>query len=153
MTALDLAKYIVNYCCEKGKPISNLQLQKVLFLVNNKFCKRNGKFLITDPYNPFKVYPYGPTVRAVYNHFKRWGSSAILESYDIRIEKDEPTIHKDIDDLMEISLYDLVRYEARTNSAWAKTKEEFGLFSEIKMEDIFEEIKREGADYHDSMGC
>lgn len=157
MTAVDLARYIVNYCYEKGNPISNLQLQKVLFIVNNKYCKRNGRFLINEPYNSFKVYPYGPTVPYVYNYFKRWGSDKILYTqthfYNVEIKKDEQNINKDIDNLMKISIYDLVKFETRPNSAWAKTKAEFGLFSEIKTEDIFEEIKREGADYHDNMGC
>lgn len=32
-TPLDLAAYIVKHCLEKGKPVSNLQLQKILYFV------------------------------------------------------------------------------------------------------------------------
>ena len=36
-TAMDLAKYIVSKCYYDGCPISNLQLQKILYYIQKEF--------------------------------------------------------------------------------------------------------------------
>ena len=39
-TALDFAKYIVKKCIDDGHPISNLQLQKILYYIQKDFLRR-----------------------------------------------------------------------------------------------------------------
>ena len=46
MTGWELTDYIIDYRNQSNKPISNLHLQKVLYLVNNEYYKRNGVFFI-----------------------------------------------------------------------------------------------------------
>lgn len=40
MKALDVAKYIINKCIELNKPISNLQLQKIMYFVHLGYLKK-----------------------------------------------------------------------------------------------------------------
>lgn len=137
MKGLDLAKYVVNYACLKDTPISNLQLQKILYFINGNYYRRNGKFLVDSD---FMAYPFGPVIPAVYQEFKHWGSSDIIDSYDIAIDNDEDNIKKDIDHYSKISVYDLVQMSHEPSGAWFATKNSVGLFNKIKKEDMIKEF-------------
>ena len=41
-SALDLAKYILQKCIDDSRPISNLQLQKILYYVQGEFLKEDS---------------------------------------------------------------------------------------------------------------
>ena len=41
--AIDIASYIVDYCIRKDKPITNLQLQQVLYLLQKESLSKNHK--------------------------------------------------------------------------------------------------------------
>lgn len=43
-----VAKYIVNRCVKSGTPISNLQLQKILYFVQMAFLKKLDKPCFSD---------------------------------------------------------------------------------------------------------
>lgn len=137
MKGLDLAKYVVNYAYLENSPISNLQLQKILYFINGEYYKRNGEFLVD---NDFIAYPFGPVIPIVYQAFRRWGSSAILEKYDVSIEKDEDNIKKDIDHYGRISVYNLVQMSHKPSGAWYAAQNRDGLFSHIEREDIEKEF-------------
>ena len=48
-TALDIARYIINKCIDLGRPVSNLQLQKILYYVQGEYMKKNdGEPLFSD---------------------------------------------------------------------------------------------------------
>ena len=38
-SALTIAKYIIDKCTEENSPISNLQLQKILYYIQSEFNK------------------------------------------------------------------------------------------------------------------
>lgn len=66
-TPLDLAAYIVKYCLDKGKPVSNLQLQKILYFVQLESLR--GKSRIEEAIMPdakFEAWRFGPVIRDVY---------------------------------------------------------------------------------------
>lgn len=78
---LDVARYIINYCNEKGINISHLKLQKILYFVQAKFLisgHDKGCFI-----EDIEAWDFGPVVRAVYNEFRSYGSSSIpkVEQY------------------------------------------------------------------------
>ena len=39
--AIDLSKYIVSKCVKDGHPVSNLQLQKILYYIQKDFLQRD----------------------------------------------------------------------------------------------------------------
>ena len=45
--AIDLSKYIVSKCIRDDHPISNLQLQKILYYIQKDFLKK-GKIAFPD---------------------------------------------------------------------------------------------------------
>ena len=72
--ALDVAKYIIEQCDIKGKAISNLKLQKIMYFVQAKFLIETG-----DPcFNGrIEAWDFGPVVPEVYRKYKIYGSSSI----------------------------------------------------------------------------
>lgn len=73
--AMDVAKYIVNYLDNRGKSITNLKLQKILYYIQ-------ADFLTSDDKEPcfgdaIICWQHGPVVKAVYDNFKKFGAEKI----------------------------------------------------------------------------
>ena len=73
-SVLDIAKYIIWYCKEKGYPISNLRLQKVLYFVQADFLINRD---IPCFMESIEAWDFGPVVPEVYHKYKIFGSSMI----------------------------------------------------------------------------
>ena len=83
-TALNIARYIVNYANKKNMSISNLKLQKILYYVQGKFLA-NDRMLFDDDIVNWK---YGPVIVDVYNNFRIYGSEEIPpQKYYYEVEK------------------------------------------------------------------
>ena len=85
-TALNIAKYIINKCIEIGRPISNLQLQKILYYVQGAYIENtNGDLLFGDD---IEAWQYGPVIPSVYYEFNIYSSSNISNKQeDIDVEE------------------------------------------------------------------
>lgn len=73
-SAMDVAKYIILFCKEKGYSISNLKLQKLLYFVQ-------AQFLVTLDFPAFdeeiEAWDFGPVVPSVYRYFRIYGAAEI----------------------------------------------------------------------------
>ena len=47
-TALDIAKWVISFCYNKEQPISNLQLQKILYFLWVDYFNRTDEHLFED---------------------------------------------------------------------------------------------------------
>ena len=74
--AIDIARYIIYICSLERKPISNLQLQKILYYIQEFFLKNERRALFIDE---IEAWPFGPVVRDVYYHYCGYGA---MEIYD-----------------------------------------------------------------------
>ena len=73
---LDVARYIINYSNEKGYGISNLKLQKLLYLVQAFFLiNSHGQQTCFNAI--IEAWDFGPVVPDVYHEFKRYGGGDI----------------------------------------------------------------------------
>ena len=115
--AIDLAKYIVTKCYDNDNPISNLQLQKILFFVQKDFLLRDDiAFLET-----IEAWQFGPVVPVVYYHFCGYGAMPITDKYSVNIsEEDKIYIDKIIDEKSAMNPWDLVAETHKPNGAWEK---------------------------------
>lgn len=77
--AMDIAKYIITKCTKDSKPISNLQLQKILYFIQRDYLKKVSYPLFT---NNIEAWQFGPVVAEVYYAFCGMGSMKILGEYD-----------------------------------------------------------------------
>ena len=76
--AIDLANYIVEKCIKDDNPITNLQLQKILYFIQKDFLKRGTRAFSDD----IEAWKFGPVVPNVYFYFCGFGAMPISISRD-----------------------------------------------------------------------
>ncbi|MFM9414170.1 Panacea domain-containing protein [Peptococcus simiae] len=74
MKALDFARYIIYRCYDIEKPISNLQLQQILYFVQVSFLQEKGHLAFAES---IEAWQFGPVVPAVYYDFSGYGGLKI----------------------------------------------------------------------------
>lgn len=79
--AMSIAKYIIHKCTTDQHPISNLQLQKILYYVQKTFLE-NGMAAFDDE---IEAWQFGPVVPDVYYQYCGFGAMNIRMAYDISI--------------------------------------------------------------------
>lgn len=117
--ALDVAKYVINYCNEKQQPISNLKLQKLLYFLWVDFYKQRKCSLFHDNICAWQL---GPVVPDVYYEFCSYAGLPIARKYCVaNIEENDKTIiEKIIDNYINLSAFKLVEKTHESNTPWAK---------------------------------
>ncbi len=119
--AINLAKYIVDKCMTDEKPISNLQLQKILYSIQKAFVQV-GKMAYFDD---TEAWQFGPVVPNVYYYFCGYGSMPITSKYNISLEEYDENeisiINKIIEEKRELAPWDLVTETHKQGGAWDET--------------------------------
>ena len=82
ITALDVSKFLLSL-----KSMTNLKLQKMIYLVYAEYLDKTGKKLFKDDIIAFK---YGPVVPSVYEYYKDNGRN------NIQVDKDEEIFAQEI---------------------------------------------------------
>jgi uncharacterized phage-associated protein len=137
---------VAKYICEKsGWTVSNLQLQKLMYLAQMIHMGRNdGKRLFKGT---FQAWDYGPVESNLYHKVKGFGSGPIPSVFSeaLAFEDDDPR-RKVMDDVCErflkFSAGDLVDITHSDKGAWAKHYTPRARSIVIPDEEIFEEYKR-----------
>ena len=99
-TAMQIAAEVVRQYHEKGKSITNLKLQKVLYYIQVKCLQKNGVPAFEDN---IEAWRHGPVVRDVYNAFCAYIANPISD--------DDPDVTKNqvkIDDATSQCIADIV---------------------------------------------
>ncbi len=116
--AIDLSKYIVSKCIKDESPISNLQLQKILYYIQKDFLKEDRLAFGDD----IEAWQFGPVVPNVYYRYCGFGAMPITISmgeYSINIS-DKKWIDSIIDAKRSVAPWDLVKETHKTGGAWDK---------------------------------
>ena len=82
-SALDVAKYIVGYCCDKKHPITNLKLQKMLYFIWVEYYQKYNEALFIDD---ICAWPLGPVIPEVYYEYCSYAGLPISISEDSCID-------------------------------------------------------------------
>lgn len=115
--AITIAKYIVAKCARDEIPISNLQLQKILYYVQREYVRKTGEGLFSDK---IEAWQFGPVVRDVYYTYSIFGGSPIrFFDESISLDGDVTAI---IDPIIEekrvLDPWALVDDTHKTGGAW-----------------------------------
>lgn len=116
-SAVDLSKYIITKCTEDSHPIANIQLQKILYFIQEQYLRQRSKPLFPEK---IEAWQFGPVVPEVYYCFCGFGSMPIIERYsDSSIEPTDNTIVNSVtEDLRELDPWDLVEKTHKPGGAW-----------------------------------
>ena len=136
-SSMDIAKYVVDYCTRCGNPITNLQLQKILYYVQLNFIRKFGEPAFPEN---IQAWQYGPVVPIVYERFSSYGPTKICNLYDditilLSLEK-EKLLKRVINACISISPWELVEKSHRPGSPWSRVYE--GMKVDIPIEYIRE---------------
>lgn len=116
--AIVLAKYIVTKCTREGHPISNLQLQKILYYIQEYYVKHNNQAFVDD----IEAWQFGPVVPAVYYRFCGFGAMPITSQYDETIlSKDQFMVDPIVEEKRLLCPWDMVNDTHRPGGAWEQT--------------------------------
>ncbi len=118
MKALDLAKYIVDKCARENQPISNLQLQKILFYIQRE-CLRT----YDEPafFAEIEAWKFGPVVRIVYYHFCGSGGNPIrfkFQNLDQTKIKFKDIVDRVVEEKRKVNPWEMVDDTHTSGGAW-----------------------------------
>ena len=149
--ALDIARYVINYCNKKGYLISNLRLQKLLYFIQANFIMSKKKLCFSEP---IECWQYGPVIRNVYLEFKVNGSDSIESidkyeqynldtnsfdevkfNFDFKNEEDKELVEETIEYASEMTTRELVDITHK-QTPWSKNYKS-NCKKEIPEEDMF----------------
>lgn len=77
MTALEIAKYIVQKCGKEKNTVRNRMLQYALYLVQEKTWLRYHHYAFSEDIEAWKS---GPVIPSVYNYYSTYGEAPILKA-------------------------------------------------------------------------
>ena len=119
ISAINISKYIVTKCNDDNCPITNLQLQKILYYIQKEFLDKGLESFEEE----IEAWRFGPVVADVYYTFFRYGAKPITAIFaDIEISNEhQPTIDRITNDKRKLSPWALVEDTHKVNSAWYKT--------------------------------
>lgn len=133
--ALSIAKYAITKCVKDGCPISNLQLQKILYYIQKLFLGR-GKVAF---YDKIEAWQFGPVVPAVYYQFCGFGAMPITMEFDVDVDIDGAGtgIDRLIEEKRVLNPWDLVADTHKAGGAWDSVFQNgAGIYHEITREMI-----------------
>ena len=117
--AIDVARYIVTKCTDDECPISNLQLQKILYYVQLNYFRKLGEWAFDDD---MEAWQHGPVVPSVYREFMRGGSGEIIEFFfgieNIFYEEEREIIDRVTEKCRALPPWELVARTHRPGSPW-----------------------------------
>ncbi len=140
--AVDVAYFMLKIAKEKGVDITNLKLQKLVYIANGYMLAMHNKPLIDEAPQAWK---FGPVVHSIYRQFKYYAdqpisiNTQVLEKGKLSAEAEE-VIEAVIDIYGSESAIDLVNLTHETDTPWDEVWNKKGgsstLFAEIGNEPI-----------------
>lgn len=117
-SAMDIARYIVDKCTNDGCPISNLQLQKILYFIQRDYLKKDSQAYSEE----IQAWQFGPVVPDVYYRYCGFGAMPIESTYEnINImEDDKKIIDRIVEDKRKLDPWVMVEQTHKPNGAWSK---------------------------------
>lgn len=98
-SALDIARYVIDYSWDKRKTVSNLRVQKVLYFIQAEFLVSKDRVCFNDE---IQAWSLGPVVPTVYHEYKIFGNTPIpsrgTQEHYYPIDEEDKRIIEDIVD-------------------------------------------------------
>ena len=117
-SALNIAKYTIDKCTKEMHPISNLQLQKILYYIQREFLQQGTRAFPEE----IEAWQFGPVVPEVYRQYCGFGALPIRMRYAVNMESDDARIINPIIERKRmLNPWDMVSDTHSTGKAWDLT--------------------------------
>lgn len=117
-SALNIAKYTIDKCTKEMHPISNLQLQKILYYIQREFLQQGIRAFPEE----IEAWQFGPVVPEVYRQYCGFGALPIRMRYAVNMESDDARIINPIIERKRmLNPWDMVSDTHSTGKAWDLT--------------------------------
>jgi len=119
MYVVELSKYIITKCFEEGVPISNLQLQKILYYIQKEYLHKKGECAFREV---IEAWQFGPVVPEAYYRFSDFGAMPITMKYGYMPinQEDKVLIDSIIESKRVLNPWELVEDTHKPDGAWSK---------------------------------
>lgn len=112
---LNIAKYIIDKCTTDRFPISNLQLQKILYYIQREFLQQGINAFSEE----IEAWQFGPVVPEVYKQYCGFGALPIRMRYEVGLEANDANIVNAIIEKKRIlNPWDMVSDTHSSGKAW-----------------------------------
>lgn len=106
-----IADYIVDTCNKNKSVISNLKLQRMLYLIQGKFLAEKGEGCFDEI---IQAREFGPVIPEVYRQYRIYGAAQIpskrrVEPFNIS-QVDKMIINNTVNEYADYSAFDLYEY-------------------------------------------
>ena len=119
-TAMEIARYIIDKCTGENHPISNLQLQKLLYCIQKSFLRKGEPAFRDD----IEAWLIGPVVREVYHTYCGYGASRIRMRYEVNLEPNyREVINPIVEEKRDLNPWEFTEEIYALGSAWDATYE------------------------------
>lgn len=146
-SAFDLARYILKKCIDDENVISNLQLQKILYCIQECFLREKGHEAFSEP---IEAWQFGPVVPEVYDEYRIYGGRTIVWMPDAhdnvawKDEKDKKLIDNIVEEKRKLDPWDMVQETHKEGGAWAKIYDDGrGAYKVIPIETIKKYLQKQ----------
>ena len=114
--AKDIATYIIDYCIRRDTPITNLQLQQTLYILQQEHLRTFHRRLFADDFEIKTYFHYIPNVYYSYCHY---GVMPITHNWKKTFiePEDMPLINAVTDKIISTPLWNLFRLSAYKEEA------------------------------------
>lgn len=116
--AESVANYVIAYGMKIGHPVSNLQLQKILYYIQVHFLKKKGIPFFKDK---IEAWQFGPVIPSVYYQYAAFGSAPItmFKTQEINLGQEEK---EDLEQIVRekavLSLWEMLVDTHKKGKAW-----------------------------------
>ena len=114
-SAMNLSKYIIDFCYKNNCPVSNLKLQKMLYFLQVDSYQNNSTLLFDEG---IYAWPYGPVVPEVYRRYSGYGGATIHNEYEIQNKEKYACLNEKILFLAQYDSWDLVGVSHKEDGPW-----------------------------------
>jgi uncharacterized phage-associated protein len=155
-----IANAVLDRAEGSGRPLTNLDLQKIVYFLHGHFLRKHGRPLVEPE---FEAWPYGPVHRTLYDAFKSYNDTPIegrADAFDpVRRQRrqlpelNDPEVLKVIEEFLHLYLHMpthlLVSTTHQSGTPWHETIERakehlnFGMrISDALILERFEGVRR-----------
>ena len=141
--AVDVASYIVGRCANLGRPVTNLQLQKILYYVQLNFLRRFDEF---DFWDDIQEQRDGKAVKEVYYKYNIWGRHeivprAVQAAKETFSEKDRELVDRVTDACLLLDPWELEERSQKAGGLWHQSFD--GNLEKVIPKEVMREYVRE----------